>query len=159
MQKIQNSPLQVEKYYLKELNFQLNQDVSISQQEFEQLEVPQLSITASPEMINDNKRDWKCELIIKTEENSNTPYSFRIVLVGFFSIDNDYPKERTEILAKTNCPSILYSTAREMLTTTIRRSPFPPILLPSVMFLEITEEDNKKAKPTKAKKTTKALKE
>lgn len=155
MQNIAISPLQVEKYYLKELNFQLNQGVELEKEKLESLDVPEITISAAPKATDKDKRQWKCELKIETKKNKNTPYSFRIVLVGFFSISENYPKGKVELLAKTNSPSILYSTAREMLTTTIRRSPFPPILLPSLMFLEIPPAADMEKKTTKSVKSKK----
>ena len=97
MQKIENSPLQVEKYYLKEISFQLNQDVELKQEDFELLEVPEISISAVPKATSEDKRQWKCELTIQTKKTKNTPYDFRIVLVGFFAISKDYPQEKVEI--------------------------------------------------------------
>jgi preprotein translocase subunit SecB len=146
MQKIANSPLQVDKYYLKELIFQINQDVEINEDSFGTLEIPVIDIITEVKVLAESERSWRCDLIVYTKENKNTPYSFRIVLVGYFLVDPEYPEDRIELLVKTNCPSILYSTSREMLTTTIRRSPFPPIRLPSVMFLEIPDEEKKKIK-------------
>lgn len=146
MQKIANSPLQVDKYYLKELIFQINQDVEIDEDSFGTLEIPVIDIITDVKVLAESERSWKCDLTVYTKVNKNTPYNFRIVLVGYFLVDPEYPEDRIELLVKTNCPSILYSTSREMLTTTIRRSPFPPIRLPSVMFLEILDEEKMKIK-------------
>jgi preprotein translocase subunit SecB len=89
-------------------------------------------------------------------------YTFHLALVGFFFVAENYPKDKVEILAKTNCPAVLYSTAREMLVTVVRRSPFTPVLIPSVTFLEIEnkEDEQRKAsspknKPARKLKTTK----
>jgi preprotein translocase subunit SecB len=146
MQEIKNSPLQVKVYYLKELNFKVNFDVELSQEEFEKLEVPEIGISASTEESDSENREWRCEVSVVSKENSNAPYNFKISLIGFFEIAKDYPSEMVEQLAKFNCPSILYSTAREMLTTTIRRSPFPPVMLPSVMFSPVLKEEEAKPK-------------
>jgi preprotein translocase subunit SecB len=150
MQKITSSPLRIEKYNLKELNFQVIQDIELSKEDIEKLEVPEIGIFANTEEVSSENRRWKCEIIVKTVEKINSPYNFKISLVGFFVVDKNYPPEMVEQLAKFNCPSILYSTAREMLTTTIRRSPFPPVMLPSVMFSPVNTEE-KEAKTNKVK--------
>jgi preprotein translocase subunit SecB len=156
MQKITSSPLHIEKYHLKELNFQVMQDVELSIEDIGKLEAPEIGIFANTEEVNSEDRRWKCEIIVKTKEKENSLYNFKISLVGFFVIVKDYPQEMVEQLAKFNCPSILYSTAREMLTTTIRRSPFPPVMLPSVMFSPISNDEKetklKKVKGKSAKK-------
>jgi preprotein translocase subunit SecB len=146
MQHIQISPLQVEKYFLAELVFQVKNEIELSEVILDSIKTPEIGIIANTTETDAENRKWKCELIIQTEDKENAPYNFRIVLVGFFSIDSKYPEESIELLAKTNCPTILYSTSREILTTTIRRSPFPPIRLPSVMFLEIPDKEKKKIK-------------
>jgi preprotein translocase subunit SecB len=136
----------VKKYFLAELVFQVKNEIEEAEIDFASIKTPEIGITADTIEIDSENRKWKCELIIQTKDKENAPYNFRIVLVGFFSVDAEYPLDKVELLAKTNCPSILYSTSREMLTTTIRRSPFPPVLLPSVMFLEIPNEEKKKIK-------------
>jgi preprotein translocase subunit SecB len=159
MQEINISPLQVERYYLKELNFQVMQSVELSQESIKKLEVPEISISSDTKEMSSENRKWKCEITIQSKENKNSPYNFKISLIGFFVIDKNYDANMVEQLAKFNCPSILYSTAREMLTTTIRRSPFPPVMLPSVMFSPVnTDADEKETKLKKVKgKSTKKL--
>jgi preprotein translocase subunit SecB len=146
MQTIQISPLQVEKYFLAELSFEVKNDIELAEIDLAKIKTPEIGITANTFETDSENRKWRCELTVQTKDKENAPYSFRIRLVGFFSINIEYSTDKVELLAKTNCPSILYSTSREMLTTTIRRSPFPPVLLPSVMFLEVPNEEKEKIK-------------
>jgi preprotein translocase subunit SecB len=147
----------VEKYFLAELVFQVKNEIEEAEINLDSIKTPEIGITANTVEIDSENRKWKCELIIQTKDKENAPYNFRIVLVGFFEIMPDYKAEMVEQLAKFNCPSVLYSTAREMLTATIRRSPFPPVMLPSVIFSPINTEE-KEAKPNKVKgKSTKKL--
>ncbi len=156
MQQIVNSPLQVEKYFIKELSFKINTDIEIDSEDFDSLNAPEIGVAASVTKRGDKRgrRKWNCELIIKTEDEVATPYNFQIVLFGYFTILKDYPSDRCELLAKVNCPSVLYSTAREIISTTIRRSPFPPLMLPSMMFLEV-DENADSTKPSKNRKKSK----
>ncbi len=142
--------MQVKKYFLAELVFQVKNEIEETETDLASLKTPEIGITANTVEIDSENRKWKCELIIQTKDKENAPYNFRIVLVGFFEINLDYKAEMVEQLAKFNCPSVLYSTAREMLTATIRRSPFPPVMLPSVMFSPFNK-DEKEAKPGKVK--------
>lgn len=154
MQPIQISPLQVEKYFLAELVFQVKNEIEQAEIDLAKFNNPEIIITANTVETDSENRRWKCELKVQTKEKEKAPYSFQICIVGFFVIDAEYPIDKVELLAKTNCPSILYSTSREMLTTTIRRSPFPPVMLPSVMFLEILDKKKIKSagKKTRLKK-------
>lgn len=146
---MQFSPLQLEGYFLKELSFYLNEEITEKPVELKKSENLGVEVSVSVTEIDAEKRRWRCELTLdlKPEKDSDSAYTFHLVLVGFFFIAENYPKDKVEILAKTNCPAVLYSTAREMLVTVVRRSPFTPVLIPSVTFLEI---ENKKAEQRKA---------
>jgi preprotein translocase subunit SecB len=155
MQQIQISPLQVEKYFLAELVFQVKNEIEEAEVSLDSIKTPEIGITANTVEIDSESRKWKCELIIQTKDKENAPYNFRIVLVGFFKISLAYKAEMVEQLANFNCPSILYSTAREMLTATIRRSPFPPVMLPSVVFSPSVNEEKEAETQTKKRKSRK----
>jgi preprotein translocase subunit SecB len=151
MQNIQISPLQLEKYFLAELRFKVKSVIESSVVALDSIEIPQIEIEADTQEIDSENRRWRSEVTISTKESDYIPYEFHISLVGFLKIDKNYPSEMVEQLAKFNCPSVLYSTAREMLTATIRRSPFPPVMLPSVMFSPISNTETNEPKPKKIK--------
>ena len=123
------------------------------------------SISSFTENVNSLRKypsSWRCELTLdlKPKKDPNSAYIFHLVLVGFFFVLKDYPKDIVEMLARTNSPAILYSTAREMLVTVVRRSPFAPVLIPSVTFLEIDKKQSKdkKSESTKISRQVKKLK-
>lgn len=160
---MQFSPLQLEGYFLKELSFLLNEEISEKPAELKKSENLGVEVSVSVDEIDAEKRRWRCELTLdlKPEKDSDSAYTFHLILVGFFFVSEKYPKEKVEILAKTNCPAILYSTAREMLVTVVRRSPFTPVLIPSVTFLEAenkqaeqSKASSPKTKPARKRKTT-----
>jgi preprotein translocase subunit SecB len=154
---MQSSPLQLEGYFLKEVAFSLNEELEERPTELKKSENLGVEVSVSVDCLDKRKRRWRCKLILdlKPKDETTSAYTFHLVLVGFFFVSKDYPKERVELLAKTNCPAVLYSTAREMLVTVVRRSPFAPVLIPSVTFLEVEtkQSDSKKVESTKSKNT------
>ncbi|MCD9185440.1 MAG: protein-export chaperone SecB [Pyrinomonadaceae bacterium] len=161
---MQFSSLQLEGYFLKEVSFSLNEEITEKPTELKKSENLGVEVSTSVECIDKRKRRWRCELTLdlKPKDKATEAYTFHLILVGFFFISKDYPKDMVELLAKTNCPAVLYSTAREMLVTVVRRSPFAPVLIPSVTFLEVDTEHQKsesskitKGKAIRTKKSSK----
>lgn len=164
---MQFSPLQLEGYFLKEISFSLAGDITEKPTELKKAENLGVEVSVATECINEEERRWRCELTLdlKPEAEAVSAYTFHISLVGFFFISEKYSADKVELLAKTNCPAVLYSTAREMLVTIVRRSPFAPVLIPSVTFLEINSEQHKdkgknlpKVKDSKPKRNRNKLK-
>jgi preprotein translocase subunit SecB len=152
---MQISPLQLEGYFLKEVSFVLNEEITERPTELKKSENLGVEVSVSVDCIDKRKRRWRCELTLDLKPNeTESAYTFHLVLVGFFFVSKDYPKDMVELLAKTNCPAVLYSTAREMLVTVVRRSPFTPVLIPSVTFLEVDEKKEKEIKPKSVKNKT-----
>lgn len=146
---MQISPLQLEGYFLKEVSFALNEEITEKPTELKKSENLGVEVSVSVDCLDKRKRRWRCELTLdlKPKDETDSAYTFHLVLVGFFFVSKGYPKEMVELLAKTNCPAVLYSTAREMLVTVVRRSPFAPVLIPSVTFLEVDTKNSKGEKP------------
>lgn len=84
--------------------------------------------------------DWEVSLRLfhQGSEKINSPYFFRVEVVGFFNVADSYPKQNAEWLVRTDAPSVLYSTARETLRAAMASGPFRALLLPAVSFY--TEE-------------------
>lgn len=152
------SPLQLEGYFLKELNFLLNDDLASLPNHSRKFDAVGLEVGVSTVHSETDERRWRCELSIKSKDEAaqNAPYRFHLVLVGFFSVNENYPNNQVNLLANTNCPAVLFSVAREIIAAITRRSPFPPTVLPSVTFLEENKETENgkrqtspKAKPRK----------
>jgi preprotein translocase subunit SecB len=93
------------------------------------------------------RRRIKLTVESQNDESPNLPYKFRIVLVGYFEVDETYPADKVELLIGVNGPSLLYSAAREALATATGRGPFPAIVLPSVSFMPPTELQPQQTKP------------
>ena len=104
------------------------------------------------------KAAYRLSLSLPPKEN-RFPYSFEIVLIGFFELHDTVRDEQITRVLDSNAPALLYSAAREALATSVGRGPFRPLLLPSVHFLGLEREDAKpkKAATTAARRNTKAI--
>lgn len=156
---MQSSPLQLEDYYLKKLEFSLVDDLAEKPVKNENYEPVAFSVRYDSKPLQDDKRRWRCELAVlyKNKKGDKAPYNFHVTLVGFFSIFEKWPDERIDDLAKVNCPAVLYSAVREMLVTITGRNVFPTMVLPSVTFIS-EALDNKPAKKSPTAKLESASK-
>ena len=148
------SKLQLKYYYLKELSYFLKDSLEKEPGRKTHQKTVELEITDLTTPVVDVPGDWRCELTIKsTNPEKDHFYDFRIVLVGFFTLDSDIDPEMAQLIAETNAPAVLYSTSREIVATVTRRSPYPGTLLPTVTFLKetIRPPKVKKAAPRRTK--------
>lgn len=79
---------------------------------------------------------WRVKLRLQQEAtpHNNTPYSFRIEIEGWFTLQEGFPAADAARFVTVNGTSILYGLAREQLRMAMSTGPFVPILLPSVTF-------------------------
>lgn len=138
------SPLHLEYYFVKKLQFAIKEgfDREVQAQPSE-VSPPRLQVSVHAEHNDDNSLRWRFELSIESNDETaeNFPYTFGVTLVGLFRIDEGYPADNAEMLARVNAPSVLYSAAREMLTAVTGRGLHPAILLPSASFVPVQESD------------------
>jgi preprotein translocase subunit SecB len=81
---------------------------------------------------------WQVTLEIKQQAapETNFPYAFRVVLVGFFSAASWVKPEDEERTVKIQGASVLYGMAREIVRAMTGRGPHRPVMLPTVSFYE-----------------------
>lgn len=128
------SQLLVKRYFVTDLLVQANKSFDESAAMnlgFESLQIESNIVT--PEH---DGEDWEValRLFYQGSEKINSPYFFRVEVVGFFNVADSYPKQNAEWLIRTNAPSVLYSTAREALRSAMASGPFKALLLPAVSF-------------------------
>lgn len=131
------SPLQLDRYFLKGLQFQLKEGYDRSGPHFRKFDPPDLEIgVVSAETVDDDPSRWRFEICVQLPQipDSEFPYDVATILVGYFTVAATYPAERAEQLARVNGPAVLYSCAREIVATVTGRSPYPKLLIPSVTF-------------------------
>lgn len=131
------SPLQLKRYFVKELSYAVKGFFDGRYDPTASFPYPQLSSRVRSIRDESDTRAWRFELTVESNDSRSEefPYSLRIVLVGEFAVAESYPPEHSDLLARVNGPSLLYSAAREALVTVTGRSGFPAIVLPSVIFL------------------------
>jgi preprotein translocase subunit SecB len=150
---MQASPLQIDAYFLKDLSFSINDELELENLDEKDLGGLALDIKDKTDPIKKEPNKWRSEVLVevKNEKGKTAPYTFKIIMVGFFTLDGNYPNDRAKLLVETNAPAILYSAIREIVFNMTSRNPFPTLLLPSVTFLK----PEKSVKETKARKTAK----
>jgi len=87
----------------------------------------------------DAVRKWMVQLEIqqvKDKDDGCPEYSFRLEVVGFYEVREDYPTEKAEMLVRANGPALLYSATRELIATLTGRGPFAAVNLPTVTFFD-----------------------
>lgn len=128
------SSLLLEGYFVEELFCKANNKFDSSKQY--SIGLGDLTINADALASKNKSEGWQVRLVVfhQTEDESNSPYSFRVSLVGFFNVDDKYPAANAEWLIKTNAPSVLYSVAREVIRRATQDGPWQGVLLPTVSF-------------------------
>lgn len=158
---MQNSPLQLESYFLNELFFSVESpllDIPESDVKYPSVQF-QVNVDSNP--MGEDSRRWRCELAIQSrrEEGEQLPYQFRVSMIGFFQISKEWPEEKVEMVARVNGPALLYSAAREILISVTGRGVFPPFILPSVTFIPLAaasapKEGTEKVEENRGKSST-----
>jgi preprotein translocase subunit SecB len=131
------SPLQLDSYFLKSMHFELKSGfdrVSTGDMVPPDLEIGVVSVERNPE----NPAQWRFEVSLELpdEPDNKFPYTVATTLVGVFTVNEHYPEEHAERLARVNGPAVLYSSAREIVASITGRSPYPKLLIPSVTFIQ-----------------------
>lgn len=106
--------------------FEFTVDVSISEGEIKDEKLYQVSVEIES---------------IPEEPEQKQQYSFHLVVVGFFTVNQNHPDIWK--LLYINGSSILFGAAREFLITVTSRGPWPAVSLPSISFLNKYKEDIK----------------
>ena len=155
------SALQLDRYFITELIVKANPEFGYTQDIEGKIFVEDLSVEAFTQPTDEDSSRLYCELRIELSEKlkKKYPYSFGIVVVGFFQISPDADSELKAFFMNANAPSILYSAAREQLAAITSRGPHWPLWLPTVSFFkpaQVKAKDSpKKTTVTSAKKKSK----
>jgi preprotein translocase subunit SecB len=148
---MRRSPLQIDTYFLHELTFEINEKYDEAKPTGDLLNGFQYFTNF--DCYDAETHKWHCVLGLrfKPEANINTPYSFNIILIGYFKVEGNIPSNEAEMkLVHANAPALLYTVAREILSSTSARARWGKINLPTVYFpAEKQTEGKEKAEKKK----------
>lgn len=132
---MRKSPLLLKNYFLTNLQISANPHYE-PQKPYQYLFN---NITCNVKHLTNKKLPnvWQVQLNLSYSpgKEENIPYRFSINLVGFFELHRKESNSTTDILVAIGAPSILYSTAREILASITGRGPWNAILLPMADFM------------------------
>jgi len=84
------------------------------------------------------ERRWQVTLDVghQPAPETNFPYSYRVTLVGQFSIAPHVKAEDEERTVRIHGASVLYGMTREIVRVLTGRGPYRPVIIPTVSFYE-----------------------
>jgi len=149
------SSMQLKDIRLRSLAFEINPN-------FDESEAPQafgFAIKVNGDSpLDSGQKDVRvevCAQIPGEKEKANIPFFIKIIYAGFFKFSDDFTKENIESFIRVNCPAIIFPYLRETVADVTRRAGFPPLHLPPVNFIKLSDKNStiKKTKvPKKAHK-------
>jgi preprotein translocase subunit SecB len=158
---MRQSPLIIESYYLRRLEYRLKEEFEFSVPDGTPKTVdPKIQVHVESGHNKEDDNDWRIVIDVTGGEEPEFPYVFGISFAGYFRVAENYPKDQRETLVRVNGPSVLFAAAREFLSIVTARSPYPSIMLPSISFFpnEQSKKSGKKARPIASKTARKSPK-
>lgn len=134
------SPLQLEQHFFTRIELQAHPEADPETQAQFETHV----VCARHE---DDPRRWMITLTAFTadDEESVSPYTGEIEIIGMFKVNDDYPEEKMAKMAHVNGAALLYGSVRELLANLTARGPFPQVMLPTATFIDECSSEGKKA--------------
>jgi len=132
------APITLLEYFATDLSFSANREfwpdkpVASRPEDFEA--VP----TVKPTPTEAEPRRWQVTLEIKhlPASSANFPYSYRVVLVGFFRAEASVNPANEERTIRIQGASVLYGMGREIVRALTGRGPHRSVLVPTVSFYD-----------------------
>jgi len=132
------APITLLEYFATDLSFAANREfapdkpVESRPEDFTAVPTVKTSPTES------EPRRWQVTLDIKhlPAGAANFPYSYRVVLVGFFRAEASVTPENEERTIRIQGASVLYGMGREIVRALTGRGPHRPVLVPTVSFYD-----------------------
>jgi preprotein translocase subunit SecB len=148
---VTQASVQLDGYYIKELHCAVRGDLAerakfalgtgLHLQQSEVMLCPALTTKLLVETGQNTKDPSKFRVmlqIVSNEETEETPYTFDLQLVGYFSLNDLKPFIGMDVWVYRNAVMLLYSAAREVIASVTGRGPFPALILPTLAF-DVTE--------------------
>jgi preprotein translocase subunit SecB len=133
-----HSPLQLKDHKILRIHFDTRQ---IEEQSSE------LVFNHAMEVFHPENQDhtWLVRLDVQfkaTSESTVAPYLGEIAVVGTFTLDHDFPEEKSKDMVYMNGGAILYGVVREILCNITSRGIHGPIMLPTLdarSFIQVSD--------------------
>lgn len=122
----------VEKLYVKDLSLEVPHAPKI----FLESETPEVDMRIATEGVKIEEGFYECSVTVTvTAKLSDNRVVFlnEVTQSGIFRMTN-IPEEDVKMLLGIACPNILFPYAREVVSSTITRAGFPPVLLAPINF-------------------------
>jgi preprotein translocase subunit SecB len=148
---MQTSPLQLDAYFSVKTAVTYNEGRAADAG----LEDANLQVSVGRGRHNEDPRKWKVDLNVALQDTDERPslYSIDISMRGFFTVAEEYPEDRIEMMVAANAPAVLYGGVREIVALLTSRGPAPGLILPSLTFID--EAKKLGAKPNTAEQVSK----
>lgn len=122
----------IEKLYVKDISL----EVPHAPQIFLEQETPEVDMKISTEGAKIEEEYFNCSITVTVTaklQNGRVVFLNEVTQSGIFRISN-IPEEDIQLLLGVACPNILFPYAREVISNTVIRAGFPPVLLAPINF-------------------------
>jgi preprotein translocase subunit SecB len=132
----------IEKLYVKDLSL----EVPGAPQIFRQREAPQVDVSMNnaANKIDDGHYEVVINITITAKIKDATVFLVETAYGGVFQIRN-VPESEIETVLGVTCPNILFPYLREVVSETISRAGFPPVILHPMNFEAIFKATKEKS--------------
>lgn len=145
---LQPSALQLENYFVESLRFDVQGGFD-SEDGKCQPDPSDLDWNLESASFEDGRRAYRLTLVLPPSDG-RLPYSFEVVLIGFFRVADSFPAEDAQKLSDANAPAVLYGAARELISGVTGRGPSTALCLPSLTFNGIARAEKADDPPNQA---------
>jgi len=135
---MKQAPISLLEYFATDIAFSANpqfaadKPVEIHEGEFG----VEVRVQHAPKAPDDHRWQVTLELTHQAAPETNFPYGFRVVLVGFFKAESWVKPDDEERTVRIHGASVLFGMSREIVRALTGRGPHRPVILPTVSFYE-----------------------
>jgi len=134
---LRETSLLLERYFYPKISIQADPKYSPSGTPL----LAEIGVNTQFKKVSEAERKWAVTIRIRTSAKEYpVPYKIDLSAVGYFRIAPNYPEAEMEKLIRIGGPTVLYSSARELILTISSRGPWGPVFIPSMSFLETPKE-------------------
>lgn len=121
----------IEKLYVKDLSL----EVPGAPQIFREREAPQVDVSMnnSGKGVGDDYYEVVINITVTAKLKEKTVFLVEVAYGGVFQIRN-VPEQEIEMVLGVTCPNILFPYLREVVSETVSRAGFPPVILAPMNF-------------------------